>query len=1276
MNKQSKWVKGGRLFLSGMLTLMATLVGGGTLGAEFPSHGILPKTEIGAARFLETHPGFDGRGVVVAVFDTGVDPGAPGLQRTSDGRPKIIDVIDATGSGDVDTSTVVTATNGGFVGLTGRRLRTGDGWRNPTGRYHLGLKRGYELFPGPLVDRVKEKRRERWDAAQRQLEAEMRRQIATHGETEPDPSAPRAPERKDLETRLEQLLALQQAYEDPGPVYDCVVFHDGNVWRVVLDADEDGDLGEEKALTHYRLERGYATFDDETLLNFAVNIYDDGRLLSIVVDSGMHGTHVAGIVAACFPDEPEHSGIAPGAQIVSVKIGDSRLGGMETASALVRGLAAVREHPCDVINLSYGEPTPRPNQGRLIRLLSEIVNDDGVIFVASAGNDGPALSTVGAPGGTTSALIGVGAYLSPAMMEAGYSMRSGLPETQYTFSGRGPTFDGDLGVNISAPGGAVSPVPNWTLQRHQLANGTSMASPNAAGAIALILSGLKAEGLGYSPSMIRRAVENSARPIPGVEVFAQGRGLIQVDHAFEQCLALGRESAAAPRLEVTLPRQRNARGVYLREPEETSRPLDVTVRVSPHFSKSTDNRVKVDYQRRFRLESSAAWIEAPGHLMLAHAGRSFELRIDPTQLDPGVHYAEVTGFDLGDATAGPAFRLPVTVIRPVPVSDSNPAIWTETIPLTAAQLERRFLVVPAGATRAELTVRAGDLDSPRRLIVHALQVLPLHAYTDTQMQRYLTLDSQDDQKILFPVTGGRTLELCLGQSWSSLGEGSYDFTVSFHGVVPAQETVFLDANARVKAVDVTASLGEARLAPAARLRTWRRSITPAKAELQPLSTERDRLTGGKRIHELILSYSFEQDQPGSITPRFPALNGRLYDGEFESQLWMLFDDANQLLAVDDGWDPGAVRLGRGRHLLRFHLRHDQSAWLDQLKELPLLLDQDLDSALEVSCFADPDEALVGGTKFSGRSLAHGERARFFLAAPPLFELTRHAKPGDLLIGTIRYDAAEGGLEHPLICPAPRPVPAKPATDASNDEASLETRLAHARREFEVSQLDPLMREPDSAAFESLAADLESRYPDDLSVPVKRLHRLDDADRGRHLRSVVTAADEILNRVNTDRLAASLGTRPGDDPQEKRDRRELERQRDALVDALYRKGRALAWMELPEERSADDDVAEDTGEPPFEPETIDALFEANYRELSRWVDPASDDHVLLAIRREWRQGRLGEALRLLQGKLISSPVDATLQRKRIQLFEALGWEAWAEHERQWQLVRFPCGYPRF
>ncbi len=83
----------------------------------------------------------------------------------------------------------------------------------------------------------------------------------------------------------------------------------------------------------------------------------------------------------------------------------------------------------------------------------------------------------------------------------------------------------------AAPGGAIAPVPQWTRQKRQLMNGTSMSSPCACGGLALLISALKAEGQAATPARIRRAVENTALPVAEGSpdsALTYGRGLLQV----------------------------------------------------------------------------------------------------------------------------------------------------------------------------------------------------------------------------------------------------------------------------------------------------------------------------------------------------------------------------------------------------------------------------------------------------------------------------------------------------------------------------------------------------------------------------------------------------------------------------------------------------------------------------------------------------------------------------------------------------------------------------
>lgn len=131
---------------------------------------------------------------------------------------------------------------------------------------------------------------------------------------------------EDAEARLELLKqngasTLGWADElEKGPLVDVVAWHDGAVWRAAVDTHGTGDLTAAAGLCDFKRERQWGVWDAETLLTYAVNVYEDGDVVSIVTDAGAHGTHVAGIVAAHHPHHQALDGVAPGAQIVSIKV--------------------------------------------------------------------------------------------------------------------------------------------------------------------------------------------------------------------------------------------------------------------------------------------------------------------------------------------------------------------------------------------------------------------------------------------------------------------------------------------------------------------------------------------------------------------------------------------------------------------------------------------------------------------------------------------------------------------------------------------------------------------------------------------------------------------------------------------------------------------------------------------------------------------------------------------------------------------------------------------
>lgn len=190
---------------------------------------------------------------------------------------------------------------------------------------------------------------------------------------------------------------------------------------------------------------------------------------------------------------------------------------------------------------------------------------------------------MGAPGGSLPEVVSVAAYVTADMIKCEHSLL-GQPSAGllFTWSSRGPNLDGQWGVSVSAPGGAFAAVPNWAQRGQQLMSGTSMASPNCAGCIALVLSGLKKQGVRVTPYAVKRAIENTALPIE--ESLGGGAGLVQVNGAYDYLLAYKDSLLHSLHFDIKhTAKSTTWRGLYLKDPDEINETRDYQVTIEPKF---------------------------------------------------------------------------------------------------------------------------------------------------------------------------------------------------------------------------------------------------------------------------------------------------------------------------------------------------------------------------------------------------------------------------------------------------------------------------------------------------------------------------------------------------------------------------------------------------------------------------------------------------------------------------------------------------------------------
>ncbi|MFF8943142.1 S8 family serine peptidase [Streptomyces sp. NPDC014864] len=464
-----------------------------------------PSFETGAVDFVRQNPKADGRGVTIGILDSGVDLGHPALQKTTTGERKIVDWVTATDpivDGDATWRPMVTSVSGPSFTYGNQT------WTAPAGSYQVST---------------------------------FRESVTAGGDAKGD------------------------ANRDGDTTDSWGVLYDAAAGTVRVDLNNNSDFTDDEPMKPYKdgFQIGWFGTDDPKTdvverQPFVVQIRKDVSMdpyggswvgkkadfVNIGVIESEHGTHVAGITAANGLFGGKMNGAAPGAKLVSSRA--CTWSGGCTNVALTEGMIdLVVNRGVDIVNMSIGG-LPALNDGNNARaeLYTRLIDTYGVQLVISAGNSGPGANTIGDPG-LADKVISVGAGISKETWAANYGSAVKKPYAMMPFSSRGPREDGGFTPTLVAPGAAINTTQTWLPGSpvaeagyslpagYSMLQGTSMASPQATGASALLLSAAKQKGIELKPADLRTAVTSTAHHIKGVQAYEEGAGRIDVVDAWD-----------------------------------------------------------------------------------------------------------------------------------------------------------------------------------------------------------------------------------------------------------------------------------------------------------------------------------------------------------------------------------------------------------------------------------------------------------------------------------------------------------------------------------------------------------------------------------------------------------------------------------------------------------------------------------------------------------------------------------------------------------------------
>lgn len=404
----------------------------------------------------------------------------------------------------------------------------------------------------------------------------------------------------------------------------------------------------------------------------------------------------------------------------------------------------------------------------------------------------------------------------------------------------------------------------------------------------------------------------------------------------------------------------------------------------------------------------------------------------------------------------------------------------------------------------------------------------------------------------------------------------------------------------------------------------------------------------------------------------------------------------------------------------------------------LVLDSSLAKSISLSTHASLADCLASSDSFKKKLLHKGERAVVFVGGLDESSLPKDSKAGDLLLG--KLDLVGGGakldggnsLYHiSYLVPSEfkpkdsssivsythlRPLPA--ASEPEKDDPSLKRR--EAVRDLEIEWISKIKGKksthkvfstrpkystfsyfPDETELAALLTRLEQEWPQHLPLFMKKLgvqkeamekavnewsSDKTDSEKATTLKlkiaSVQQSADALIALIDQGALAKYLGVKHDNSTdKDKTAKKEMERQKDALIAANLAKALAISHS-----FNAEKDGGDESND-----SKLMSLFDGAMLELVKWLpDPPTSNgkYLLLWVWKRRKEELLGITLKAIN-KYIGdaknhvdeesageSGIIQKLNAAKKEILAELGWNIWVDNEERWKEIKYPKVYAQF